>query len=78
MANRKRTRYSTKNVEYSSFILIDPFLKYVFKRCIDPAFGSSNYGLTIIQFSNRRLEVAYADELARPSHDEVRNFLFYK
>ncbi len=43
-----------------------------------PAFGSSNYGLTIIQFSDGRLEVVYSDELTRPSHDEIRDFLFYK
>lgn len=45
---------------------------------IDPAFGSSNYGLTIIQFIDGFLEVVYSDELTRPSHDEVRDFLFSK
>lgn len=45
---------------------------------VDPAFGSSNYGLTIIQLSDGKIEVVFADELTRSSHDHVRNFLFKK
>lgn len=83
--NRKFGSTTIGNVFDSAYIdkaLVDEMIEInenaVKSLVVDPAFGSSNYGLTIIQLSDDKIEVVFADELTRPSHDDVRNFLFKK
>jgi hypothetical protein len=38
---------------------------------IDPGFGSSPFGIVIIQFSDGVLQVLYADEFERPRYEEM-------
>ena len=38
---------------------------------IDPGFGSSNFGITILQLEDNVLKVLYAKEYARPSYEQM-------
>ena len=38
---------------------------------IDPGFGSSNFGITILQLEDNILKVMYAKEYARPSYEQM-------
>jgi hypothetical protein len=38
---------------------------------IDPGFGSSPFGIVILQFSDGVLQVLYADEFERPRYEEM-------
>jgi hypothetical protein len=38
---------------------------------IDPAYGSSNFGIVITQFSDGVIQVLYADEFPRPDYNEM-------
>lgn len=40
---------------------------------IDPGFGSSPFGIVIIQFSDGILQVLYADEFERPRYEDMIN-----
>ena len=40
---------------------------------IDPGFGSSPFGIVIIQFSDSILQVLYADEFERPRYEDMIN-----
>lgn len=40
---------------------------------IDPGFGSSPFGICIIQFSDGILQVLYADEFERPRYEDMVN-----
>jgi len=40
---------------------------------IDPGFGSSPFGIVIIQFSDGVLQVLYADEFERPRYEDMIN-----
>jgi len=40
---------------------------------IDPGFGSSAFGIVIIQFSDTVLQVLYADEFERPRYEDMIN-----
>src|SRR6476646_1718841 len=40
---------------------------------IDPGFGSSPFGICIIQFSDGILQVLYADEFERPRYEDMIN-----
>lgn len=40
---------------------------------IDPGFGSSPFGIVIIQFSDGVLQVLYADEFDRPRYEDMIN-----
>jgi hypothetical protein len=40
---------------------------------IDPGFGSSPFGIVIIQFSDGVLQVLYADEFERPRYEDMVN-----
>ena len=38
---------------------------------IDPGFGSSPFGIVVLQFSDGVLSVLYADEFERPRYEEM-------
>ena len=38
---------------------------------IDPGFGSSPFGIVIVQFSDGVLQVLYADEFERPRYEDM-------
>ena len=40
---------------------------------IDPDFGSSPFGIVIVQFSDGVIEVLYSDEFERPRYEEMIN-----
>ena len=40
---------------------------------IDPGFGSSPFGIVVIQFSDGILQVVYADEFERPRYEDMIN-----
>ncbi len=40
---------------------------------IDPGFGSSPFGIVIVQFSDGVLQVLYADEFERPRYEDMIN-----
>ena len=40
---------------------------------IDPGFGSSPFGIVVIQFSDGVLQVLYADEFERPRYEDMIN-----
>jgi len=40
---------------------------------IDPGFGSSPFGIVVVQFSDGILQVLYADEFERPRYEDVIN-----
>jgi hypothetical protein len=40
---------------------------------IDPGFGSSPFGIVVIQFSDEVLQVLYADEFERPRYEDMVN-----
>ena len=40
---------------------------------IDPGFGSSPFGIVVIQFSDGILQVLYADEFERPRYEDMIN-----
>ncbi|MDQ5869653.1 MAG: hypothetical protein M3530_08000 [Thermoproteota archaeon] len=40
---------------------------------IDPGFGSSPFGIVIMQFSDGVLQVLYADEFERPRYEDMLN-----
>ena len=40
---------------------------------IDPGFGSSAFGIVIIQFSDTVLQLLYADEFERPRYEDMTN-----
>ena len=40
---------------------------------IDPGFGSSPFGIVVVQFSDGVLQVLYADEFERPSYEDMIN-----
>jgi hypothetical protein len=50
----------------------DSINSYTFKSMgIDPAYGSSNFGIVITQFSDGMIQVLYADEFPRPDYNEM-------
>ncbi len=40
---------------------------------IDPGFGSSPFGIVIVQFSDGVIEVLYADEFERQRYEDMYN-----
>ena len=40
---------------------------------IDPGFGSSPFGIVVIQFSDGIFQVLYADEFERPRYEDMIN-----
>ena len=40
---------------------------------IDPGFGSSPFGIAVVQFSDGVIQVLYADEFERPRYEDMIN-----
>jgi hypothetical protein len=53
---------------------IEAYPSYIQKAIgIDPGFGSSPFGIVIVQFSDGVIEVLYSDEFERPRYEELIN-----